>query len=157
VTDTAATIHRFYQAFARRDHCTMSGCYAAAARFSDPVFPGLRDARIGQMWRMLCERGADLRIVHGPVECEGDRCRTTWEAWYTFSATGRSVHNRVHAEFVMVDGLISEHRDHFDFHRWARQALGLKGLLLGWTPLARRAVQGQAARALERFARAAKD
>lgn len=157
MTDPAATIHRFYEAFARLDHCTMAACYAASARFADPVFPDLRDAQVGLMWRMLCERGSDLRVTHGPVEMERDRCRTEWEAWYTFSATGRPVHNRIRAEFVMRDGLIAEHRDQFNFHRWARQALGFKGLVLGWTPLVRRAVQAQAARSLERFARAASD
>lgn len=153
MTDPRATIERFYAALAERDHCTMAACYAAEAHFSDPVFPHLQGARIGLMWRMLCERGTDLRVIHGPVTVEGGTCRTVWEAFYTFSATGRPVHNIIRAELRMVDGLIGEHRDDFDFSRWARQALGMKGLLLGWTPLVRRAVQGQAGRALEAFER----
>jgi hypothetical protein len=32
---------------------------------------------------------------------------------------------------VSKEGLIIEHRDHFELWRWSRQALGLKGLLLG--------------------------
>lgn len=151
MTDPGTTIERFYAALAERDHCTMAACYAAEAHFSDPVFPDLRGARIGLMWRMLCERGTDLRVIHGPVTIEGDRCRTTWEAFYTFSATGRPVHNVIDARFTMRDGWIGEHRDDFSFPRWARQALGARGLLLGWTPLVRRAVQAQAGRALAAF------
>ncbi len=52
-----------------------------------------------------------------------------------FSQTGRPVVNDVQATFRFQDGLIAEHHDDFDFHRWARQALGLPGLLLGWTPM----------------------
>jgi hypothetical protein len=36
--------------------------------------------------------------------------------------------------------------------RWSQQALGMKGLLLGWTPLVRNKVQKSAAESLTRFA-----
>ncbi len=133
----------------------MAACYAAEARFDDPVFPGLLGARIGLMWRMLCERATDLRIERGPVAVAGDRCRTEWQAWYTYGATGRPVHNRIRAEFLMADGFIREHRDHFSLHRWARQALGVKGLLLGWAPPVQAAIRAQAGRALDAFIRRA--
>lgn len=35
--------------------------------------------------------------------------------------------------------------------RWARQALGTKGLLLGWTPLLKNAVRAQARKGLKAF------
>ena len=59
--------------------------------------------------------------------------------------------NDVHASFQFADGLIAEHEDRFDFHRWARQALGLPGLLLGWTPLLRSAVRRRARASLDEF------
>jgi hypothetical protein len=37
--------------------------------------------------------------------------------------------------------------------RWSQQALGMKGLLLGWTPLVRNKVQQTAAASLTDFAR----
>jgi hypothetical protein len=153
MTDPRATIERFYAAFAERDHCTMAASYAAQARFDDPVFPGLHGARIGQMWRMLCERATDLRIERGAVEVAGDHCRTEWQAWYTYSTTGRPVHNRIRAEFLMADGFIRELRDHFSLHGWARQALGMEGLLLGWAPPVQAASRARAARALDEFIR----
>ena len=48
-------------------------------------------------------------------------------------------------------GLIAEHHDEFDFYRWARQALGPPGVLLGWTPLVRSAVRRGARGRLDEF------
>ena len=33
------------------------------------------------------------------------------------------------------DGRFAEHIDDFSFHTWSKQALGLPGTLLGWTPI----------------------
>ena len=148
--DARAVAERFYAAFARRDAEAMAACYADDASFSDPAFPDLRGEAVRDMWRMLCARGKDLRIEHRVVEATAGRARVHWEAWYSFSATGRKVHNVIEAELEVRDGLIVRHRDDFSFPRWARQALGAPGLLLGWTPLLRRKVQQQAAKALER-------
>jgi hypothetical protein len=46
---------------------------------------------------------------------------------------------------------LPEHVDDFDFYRWARQALGPSGLLLGWTPLLRSAVRRRARAGLDEF------
>ncbi len=153
MTDPGTTIERFYAAFAKRDHCTMAACYAALARFSDPVFPDLRGARIGLMWRMLCERASDLVISHGPARLAGQRWEADWEARYTYSATRRPVHNRIRASMYFEHGLIQDHEDHFDLYGWARQALGVKGLLLGWSPPLQRAIRTRARQALEGFIR----
>ncbi|MFH7495426.1 DUF4440 domain-containing protein, partial [Pseudomonas syringae pv. tagetis] len=63
--------------------------------------------------------------------------------------TASTVVNDIQAGFVFRDGKISEHHDHFDMWRWSRQALGLKGLLLGWTPMVRNAVRAQALKGLK--------
>jgi ketosteroid isomerase-like protein len=147
----AELIERFYAAFARRDAGAMSACYHPEAEFSDPVFPALRGAEVGGMWRMLCARGADLRVEYRGIAADDATGRAHWEAWYTFSATGRAVHNVIDAEFTFRDGLVLRHRDRFDFHRWTSQALGPVGRLLGWSPIVKRRVRGQAAAALARF------
>jgi ketosteroid isomerase-like protein len=153
MTDNTALIDRFYSAFARRDHATMAACYSPSAEFSDPVFTDLKGGQVGAMWRMLCERGTDLRIEHGPVRCEGNRCMVDWQAWYTYSATGRPVHNQIAASFVIENGVIQRHRDVFDLYRWARQALGVTGVLLGWSPPVQKTIRTKAARTLESFMR----
>jgi len=149
--EPAALIERFYVAFDERDGAAMAACYAPDATFSDPVFPRLRGAEPGAMWRMLTGQSKDLRIELLEHEADADRGSAHWRAHYTFTQTGRSVVNDVHASFRFADGLIAEHEDRFDFHRWARQALGLPGLLLGWTPLLRSAVRRGARASLDEF------
>lgn len=151
MSDGAALLTRFYRGFTARDAEAMAACYAPDIQFSDPVFPDLREARAGAMWRMLCSRATDLRIEFTEPRVEGDRGAVHWEAYYTYSATGRSVHNIIEARFRLRDGLIVEHRDSFDLYRWARQALGLKGMLLGWAPPVQGAIRRQAATALDRY------
>jgi ketosteroid isomerase-like protein len=144
-------IERFYGAFAEGDGAAMAACYAPEVRFSDPVFPDLRGAEAGAMWRMLTGRAPDLRIELLEHEANGDRGWARWRANYTFTQTGRPVVNEVRASFRFADGLIAEHRDEFDFHRWSRQALGPSGLVLGWTPLLRSAVRRRARSGLDEF------
>ena len=145
-------ITSFYEAFQRRDGAAMTACYHPDIRFADPVFPDLQRERAGGMWRMLCARAADLTLEVSGIGFDGGVGRAHWEARYTFSATGRPVHNVIDATFRFADdGRIVEHTDVFDFWRWSRQALGFKGLALGWTPIVKNAVRAQAAKGLDSF------
>lgn len=148
-----ALIERFYTAFAARDGAGMTACYHPQAQFSDPAFPKLLGAEVGAMWRMLCLRAKDFQLSFSEVQCTGENGSARWIAKYTFSATGRAVENHIRAEFVFKDGLILQHADVFDFWRWSRQALGLPGLLLGWSGFLRRKVQKQAGANLQSFIR----
>lgn len=140
----------FYAAFARRDWQSMGRLYADDATFSDPAFPLLNAAEVRAMWRMLITRGADLRLDYEILDEGGGAARANWTASYTFSRTGRPVVNRISAAMTLRDGLIVRHIDTFDFHRWAGQALGPAGMLLGWLPPFQRRVRAQADRALRR-------
>jgi ketosteroid isomerase-like protein len=147
----AELIQRFYAAFAERDGEAMAALYAPDAHFSDPVFTDLRGEEPGAMWRMLTRRADDLEVDLAEHEADGDRGSARWIARYTFTQTGRPVENHVRASFRFAGGLIAEHRDEFDFHRWARQALGPVGLLLGWTPIVRNATRRRARESLDEF------
>jgi ketosteroid isomerase-like protein len=150
-TSNKGLIERFYRAFAERDGAAMASCYAPDVSFSDPVFPDLRGNEAGAMWRMLTAQATDLRIELGEHEADAERGSARWRADYTFTQTGRPVTNDVRASFRFADGLIVEHKDSFDFHRWARQALGPSGLMFGWTPLLRSAVRRRARARLDEF------
>lgn len=143
-------IDRFYSAFQQRDWATMGACYHDEARFSDPVFPALDAREARAMWKMLLTSGTDLRIRYTVLEENANSGKVLWEAWYTFSRTKRPVHNIITSTFVLKDGLIIEQTDVFDFWRWSRQALGMPGLLLGWSPVVRNKVRGMAASSLRR-------
>jgi ketosteroid isomerase-like protein len=153
VTDQSnlSLIDELYAAFARHDGTAMAQCYASDASFSDPVFVGLRGEQPGGMWRMLTSRTKDLTVdlvSRDAGEVEGV---AHWVAHYTFAQTGRAVVNDVRSTFRFADGLIVAQVDDFDFYRWSRQALGLPGLLLGWTPMLRRSVQRKAQAGLDAF------
>ncbi|QCP53052.1 nuclear transport factor 2 family protein [Trinickia violacea] len=144
-------IQRFYEAFQRRDAEAMVACYADDIVFSDPAFGELRGEAARDMWRMLVQRARDFSLTFGDVEANGQAGSAQWVARYTFSQTGRTVVNRIEARFVFRDGLIVEHRDSFDLWRWARQALGLKGVVLGWTPFVQGAIRAQARKGLDGY------
>jgi SnoaL-like domain len=144
------TIEQFYKAFAALDSKTMAECYAADATFEDPVFQLRGRTHVGGMWAMLCAAVKKSGRTDWKLEVRDITERSAhWEPTYRFSATGRIVHNVIDAEFEFdSQGLIKRHRDRFDFWRWARQALGLRGLLFGWTGWLHRKVQRQATRNL---------
>ncbi len=145
----ADTVQRLYEAFDRRDGDTMAALYAPDGHFRDPVFGDLTGAEAGAMWRMLTGRAEDLKV--DLVEHDGRSAH--WIARYTFTQTGRRVVNDVRATFTIADGVIVDHVDRFSFWAWSRQALGTPGMLLGWTPMLRAKVGGQARKGLDEFMR----
>ena len=145
-----ALINRFYEAFARTDGETMAACYAPTAHFSDPVFTDLNGPEVGAMWRMLCSRAEDLKVVHSGVEADETTGSAHWEADYTFR-TGRKVHNVIDASFRFEHGLIVDHEDSFDLWAWTRQALGPIGVVAGWSPPVQGKIRSEAAGGLQEF------
>lgn len=144
------TLEQFYKAFASLDSKTMAECYAQDATFEDEVFRLRGRTHVGGMWAMLCAAVKRSGRSDWKLEVRDITERSAhWEPTYRFSATGRIVHNVIDAEFEFdSQGLIKRHRDRFDFWRWSRQALGLRGVLFGWTDWLRRKVQRQAHRNL---------
>ena len=148
--EQAQLIATFYEAFSRRDAEAIVACYHPDVVFSDPAFGTLRGESAGDMWRMLCKSGKDLKVSASEIHADHGRGRAHWDAYYTFRRTGRKVHNSIDATFTLKDGLIREHKDDFSFWRWSKQALGASGLLLGWTPLVKNKVRGTAANNLRK-------
>ncbi|MCB0639735.1 MAG: nuclear transport factor 2 family protein [Lewinella sp.] len=132
MTDLLTT---FYDSFARLDAEAMVRCYHPDVLFHDPAFGRLEGERARNMWRMLCasQQGKDFTVTFRDIRADERTGSAHWEARYTFSPSGRRVHNIIEASFTFRDGLIHTHTDQFNLHRWARQALGMQGLLLGGT------------------------
>jgi ketosteroid isomerase-like protein len=147
----ATLIRRFYDAFAARDGAAMAMCYHRDLVFHDPAFGDLDAAQAGAMWQMLTARATDLVVTATDIFADDTLGGAQWEARYTFSRTRRPVHNRIAAQFRFQDGLMVAHTDHFSFWHWSRQALGLSGWALGWTPWLRGRVRGTARAGLAAF------
>ncbi len=147
MADNAKVIEQLYDALDRHDGESMAKLYAPDGRFHDPAFGELSGAEAGDMWRMLTGRSKDLKVELAEHEADGDEGTAHWIATYTFS-TGRHVVNDIHARFRFRDRKIVEHDDSFSFSRWARQALGPAGYVLGLPPmnlLVRRKARGDLA------------
>ena len=127
----------------------MALLYAPDGSFRDPAFGRLTGEEAGDMWRMLTDRATDLRVELAEHSADDESGTARWIATYTFS-TGRPVVNDIRASFRFRDGKIVEHVDSFPFHRWARQALGPAGWVLGLWPF-RLLIRRSARADLERF------
>jgi ketosteroid isomerase-like protein len=149
--DNKQLIEKFYTAFQEKDAAGMTSCYHPEIVFTDPVFGTLNATRVNGMWNMLCKAGKDLTITFSGVEADDNTGKAHWEAFYTFSQTGKKVHNKIDASFKFKDGLIIEHTDNFNLRKWASQALGFKGMLLGGTSFFKNKLQDQTNRKLNKF------
>lgn len=146
-------IEKFYTAFSNQDAETMAECYHKDIEFTDPAFGTLKGERAKDMWRMLCnaQKGKKFIVTSSNIEADEDKGKANWEAIYNFSKTGRKVHNKIKAEFEFKDGLIIKHVDTFDLHKWSKQALGFKGVLIGGTGFFKKKLQQQTNHLLDKF------
>lgn len=146
-------IESFYSAFNKRDYAKMQSLYHPAATFTDPVFGELDSKEVKAMWQMLIMAAKDLKVQASNIKADplGGEC--DWDAFYTYSTTGRHVHNKIHARFEIANGRIIRHVDDFDLYRWTRMAFGLTGALAGWTPFFKKQIRETAQKRLAGFIR----
>lgn len=147
-------IKSFYTAFANGDAETMISHYHEDVVFTDPAFGELKGDEARYMWKMLIERSkGNLDINFSAVDVYDHSGSANWRAEYTFSPTGRKVINRISARFKFDGDKIIRHTDEFDLWNWARQAMGIKGFLLGWTPFFQKKLQEQSRKMLMSYIR----
>ncbi|HTA61670.1 MAG TPA: nuclear transport factor 2 family protein [Bacteroidia bacterium] len=145
-------ITQFYSSFAKDDAEGMVSYYDDAIQFKDPAFGALKGENAKNMWRMLLSRNkGNIHIAFSNVKANDKTGSANWVAEYVFSATGRKVINVISAEFEFANGKIIKHTDTFDIYKWAKQAFGLKGYLLGWTAFMQNKIQQQANASLNKY------
>jgi uncharacterized protein len=144
--ETRDALARFYDALARRDAAALAGMYAFDAAFEDPVFR-LRGAEIGRMWEVLLGRAREFSVQYTIARAARDEGTVEWTARYLFGGK-RPVVNVILSELSFREGRIVTQKDAFDFPRWAAQALGPVGRLLGRFAWFRRSVSRKARRGL---------
>lgn len=145
-------ILKFYDSFSKLDAETMASCYHPEATFYDPAFGKLNYEEVCMMWKMLIERSkGNLSIEFSSIKVNKKNGKAQWIATYTFGQTNRKVKNVIQSKFKFKDGLISNHKDSFNFWLWSGRALGWKGYLFGWTPFLKKKVRQQAKTSLKKF------
>ncbi len=145
--------HAFYSAFKDLDDVGMNATYSYTVLFSDSAFGELDADRVRAMWSMLCgsQKSTDFRLNFEVLEESESKAIVHWEAFYTFSQTGRKVHNKIRAELSLEGGEIVEHSDSFNLYSWSKQALGFQGLLIGWSPFFKKKLQVHTNRMFDRW------
>lgn len=151
MTTNEQLIHQFYTAFQQKDYKTMQESYADSATFNDSVFRNLDAKQVRAMWQMLISGSKDMAMTFDNIKEHGNKITAYWEAHYTFTATGKKVINKINAEFEIEDGKIVKHTDSFDFYKWAKQAFGAGGFLLGWTNSFKEKVRQTAKKKLDEY------
>ena len=145
-------IDTFYRSFQKLDPVKMNECYSDDVIFFDPVFGLLQANEAKAMWAMLCKNAKDLTITYGNITAIDDEYYTcNWTATYTFSRTGEKVVNKIKAYMRFSDGKIIEHSDAFSLYKWAKQAFGITGFLLGWSNFFQKKIRKQARVNLDNF------
>ena len=90
----------------------MEACYHPKATFKDPIFY-LKQPFVMDMWRMLIERGSDMKIELLKVRTHKNKVEATWRASYTFGSTGLPVVNTITSTFSFSENKIYQQNDHF--------------------------------------------
>lgn len=152
MTNRDQLINNFYSSFQKLDPRGMTDCYSDDIVFFDPAFGLLRGDEAKCMWEMLCRNARDFSLTYGNIQHLDEEYSTCdWVATYTFSKTGRKVVNKIKANMRFAGGKIVEHSDAFSLHKWASQAMGFVGWLLGWNRFFQRKIQNGARKNLVRF------
>jgi ketosteroid isomerase-like protein len=126
----ADLLKRLYSSLDRHDHQAMAKCYHPDARFRDIAFDLRGRKQIHAMWHMISR--TDIAATFDVVHADGSAGRVNLRDNYTFSDTGRRVHNVIDSHFRFRDGLIVDHQDFCDARVWAAMALGgASGFLAG--------------------------
>ncbi len=147
-----ALITRFYTAFANGDSAGMAACYHPDITFNDPAFGTLNGSKASLMWEMLLSNtSASPQIEFYDISANKETGTAGWTARYVFGPKRREVVNVIKANFRFKEGLIYDHKDSFNLWKWSRQALGLPGLLMGWTPFMAKQIRQRSTKALDSF------
>ncbi|MGJ8550047.1 nuclear transport factor 2 family protein [Winogradskyella wichelsiae] len=146
-------LETFYTALSDCDGQTMASCYHDDVIFEDPAFGILKGERAKAMWLMLCESqsGDNFNVSFSEIETTENIGSAHWEAKYLFSQTGRKVHNKIDASFEFKNGLIIKHTDTFNLHKWAKQAMGIKGIFFGGMQFFKNKLQAQTNSLLDKY------
>lgn len=150
MTANENTIIKFYTALANADTKSLCDCYHPDIQFRDPIFGLLKGNIVCLMWNNLLKKSkGKIKIEYFDVKADDYLGSASWIASYHFSKTNRKVVNSISSNFHFKDGLIIKQTDDFDIWKWSKQALGIKGMLFGWTGFFQKQIQKQALRSIK--------
>ena len=112
----------------------------------------LKGDKAKYMWKMLlANKNSDLKITYSDIISDDYSGEAKWIAEYVFGPEKRKITNHVRAVFAFKDEKIIHHKDNFNLWSWSRQALGLTGLLMGWTSFLKNKIRTKVNKSLDKF------
>ncbi|KAG8804898.1 hypothetical protein FRC17_005845 [Serendipita sp. 399] len=148
-------VERYLAAYKAYDLAAMDACTDPEFTFSDPAFPSLNSKQAKGMFSMFVNNREKNKMELEYKDIKKGLNDLTYTATYTvrYIFNGRPVTNVIDTTLTISpqSNLLLSQVDTFPFHAWARQALGLPGLLLGWTGFLQSQVQNNAAQTLEKY------
>ncbi len=144
-------IQNFYEAFSKANVEEMISVYHDEIEFEDPAFGKLKGKDAKNMWKMLLSRNSNIKVTYSDIQTNGNFGTANWKAVYFYGPQKRKVTNNIKASVIFKEGKIIKHTDVFSIWKWSKQALGFKGLLLGWTPFLKNKVQTMTNKLLKEF------
>ncbi|WP_107040008.1 nuclear transport factor 2 family protein [Brumimicrobium mesophilum] len=150
--ENSELIEKFYTSFSKGNYKGMIECYDDNVVFKDPAFGELKGERAKKMWEMLLSsKTSGIKISFNNVQVTSENGKANWTAKYVYGKSKRKVVNEVSAAFKFKDGKIIEHIDTFDLWKWTKQAMGIPGYLLGWSPFLKNKIQATTKKKLDQF------
>jgi SnoaL-like domain len=128
--NTGVVLEKFYKGVENHDHLAIAACYQSNGTFKDIAFELEGKKMIQAMWHMIAK--TDLTISYEIKDTDENNGTALWTADYTFTDTGRKVHNELESNFRFSDGLILSQVDDCDPWNWGMQALGPAKGFLSW-------------------------
>ena len=145
-------IEDFYTAFSNGNAKGMTACYHDDVVFEDPAFGNIKNGKPSKMWEMLMSRKKEsTTVVFNNINANETTGKANWTATYEYGPKNRKVINNVSASFKFKDGKIIEHIDSFNMWSWTKQALGLPGVLLGWSSFMKNKIQKNTSQQLAEY------
>ncbi|SCY07660.1 SnoaL-like domain-containing protein [Nonlabens sp. Hel1_33_55] len=141
VMDTKTLLTQFYKGLKNANASNMTALYKDNSHFKDPVFGDLHGEHAISMWHMLFSKNNQVKISYKIIEATPTYGKVQWTANYLNGSNKRPVTNHVTANFKLADGEIVNHVDSFNLSKWSRQALGVSGLLMGWSSFMKNQIQ----------------
>ncbi|MFL0100563.1 nuclear transport factor 2-like protein [Tenacibaculum maritimum] len=103
------------------------------------------------MGNATLQKKDSTKVTFSDIKVDSKNGKANWVAEYLYSETNRKVVNKVSAAFTFKEGKIATHTDSFDLWKWTKQAMGLVGYLIGWTPFMKNKIQKAANHNLDTF------
>ena len=116
------------------------------------MFGELNGDSVKKMWEMLLSnKDAQFKLTFSDIHEKNNFVYAKWQASYYYGPHKRFVVNSVNAKFKFSENKIILHEDQFNLWKWSKQAIGLPGVILGWSNFFKSKLQTEANKKLNKF------